>query len=123
MFNSKLSSLQDRLARVTNKLSADHASGRIILDALGGESRVKASTGRNVLISNNYNGVMIQTVPVRGKGVENVKIVLNDDLVTCDVFFYAPLKTPTPKIKKTMKDVPLDVLEGLFEQQTGVVLK
>ena len=71
MFNSKLSSLQDRLARVTNKLSADHASGRIILDALGGESRVKASTGRNVLFSNNYNGVMIQTVPVRGKGVEN----------------------------------------------------
>lgn len=122
MFNSKLSSLQDRLARVIRKSATETAGPQIILDAMGGEDRIKASTGKNVLPSGLYNGVMIQTPVIFGKGVENVRIALNEDL-SCTVTIFAKLKGTSPKVKKVLKNVELKDLVKVFEKETGTILK
>jgi hypothetical protein len=119
MFNRKLSSLQTRLAKL--KFAGMSESAQVILDTLGGEASILAATGMSILPTQNGKGVMIQTPLIFGKGVDNVRIELNDDGLF-DLKFYNPLKGTTPKIKKMYLGVDGQEMAKIFEKQTGTKL-
>lgn len=115
-----ISSLRKRLAKV--KMASFNENAQIILDALGGVDKIKASTGKNILSRNNGNGVIIQTPVIWGKGVENVFIDLNE-MGLFDLKFYNPIKGTTPKVKKIVQNVSSDQIVSVFEKQTGIIIR